>query len=696
MTDTERDFLTIMEESIRNKGTIDHTIAHGVFVGPGQSGKNTLMKRLMGEGPPDPNYMASPSTGIVEDIDVNKVEVKKLCAVASDKCNLTWRKLKYDEEALELMMTISKKEEISPLPEKASKQDTPNADKPHESKSATNDETDNLQEESKHITIYRSDLAPVDIFKKAVKLRRMDALREHLESSWSLYLTNAGGHMEHLPLLVCGPSIFFVTVPLHLNLDEPYEVQYVYPDGSVKKYLSPSTLIEEILQTLATIYTLDYVTLQVGEEEVTLKPTVFIIGTHRDCLTETDKIAEIDHKLQRYIKQTALYHQGSIQFASDFEESDEHRLIFTVNNLSKDDSDFQKIRFAVQQTVERRRQKEFTVQCPSSWLIFSLILHEKYKSSQVLRLEHCFQIAQECGISSQEELTTALSFIHSRLGLVRYFDVKELDSLVVVNPQILFDMIKIEEFHEKGIISVAVMKKISKNDSQLPFMWLIKALSHFRLAAFFKDHDGEKYFFPSALCHAPMTQTHQPTPSVLPPAVIAFESGFCPRGLAGALIKCLMTNEMQSKKSWYLLPSMIFRNQVSFGIEACGDVTLKILPTHLEIAMVPEEYSGDSDDGDSDDRSQTVTCKEAYTQINKCMKIVSDTYKKCEYFWTFYCTLDKCKAIQHPAVVEWRNNRPTALQCKTHNKSSHLPRGYNIWNFARKHNERGKTCSMHD
>ena len=75
-------------------------------------------------------------------------------------------------------------------------------------------------------------MAPVDIFKKAVKLRRMDALREHLKS---LYFTNMGGQIEfqeHLPLLVCGPSIFFVTFPLHYDLDNPYEVRYKYPDGS--------------------------------------------------------------------------------------------------------------------------------------------------------------------------------------------------------------------------------------------------------------------------------------------------------------------------------------------------------------------------------------------------------------------------------------------------------------------------------
>ncbi|MCG8624937.1 MAG: hypothetical protein MJE68_23425, partial [Proteobacteria bacterium] len=348
------------------------------------------------------------------------------------------------------------------------------------------------------------------------------------------------------------------------DLDQPYEVQYQYPDGSVKRYPSPSTLIDEILQTLATIYTLDCVNVQISGEEVTLKPTVFFIGTHKDCLKSIDKqqkIMEIDQTLQRCVRQTSLFHQHSLQFASDFDSSREIRLMFTVNNLSVNDDDFQKIRHAVQQTVEEKFCKEFTVQCPSSWLIFSLVLREKHKLNQVLRLEDAFKIAQECGISSHDELIAALSFIHSRLGLLRYYNVKDLDSLVIVDPQVLFDKItdlieetfvskhahrkEIEDFCEKGIISVAVMKRISERSSkdvQLPLTWLTKVLNHLRLAALFKDHDEEKYFFPSALCHTSTAQDSlvKSIIHIYPASVLlAFETGFCPRGTAGALIKCL-------------------------------------------------------------------------------------------------------------------------------------------------------------
>ena len=101
------------------------------------------------------------------------------------------------------------------------------------------------------------------------------------------YLTNTGGQIEfqeHLPLLVCGPSIFFVTFPLHHDLDKPYDVRYEYPDGRVETYKSPGTLLQELLQTLATISASHFTSGQRRDSKARTKPKVFFIGTHKDCL----------------------------------------------------------------------------------------------------------------------------------------------------------------------------------------------------------------------------------------------------------------------------------------------------------------------------------------------------------------------------------------------------------------------------
>ena len=738
MFEVDDSFISVMEESIRNKGTIDHTIAHGIIVGPGRSGKNTLMNRLMGIRP-DPDCI-SPSTGVLE--TVVKVEVKKMCTVATAVSNLTWQGLEYDEEALELIMTTARDYSAShsvlkPIrkyiiqgqqmqgtvtnnPALDANNATISSPRRHASKTKVakffskvskklgkliykrSRKTVDLQsisrveefQTSKNVVVYSSDLEPVEILKRAVKLRRMDALREHLESSWSLYLTNTGGQIEfqeHLSLLACGPSMFFVTFPLHHELNQPYDVRYEYPDGQVKTYRSTATLLEELLQTLATIDALNYASEQYCDAESNIKPKVFFVGTHRDKLSETTAektIEEIDKLLQKFIRQTSLFHQGSIQFAQPTK-----KLIFAVNNLSTDDNEFQKIRLAVQQTVERKHYEDFTIKCPSSWLVFSLILRAKHKSSQVLSFEECFIIAQECGIPDRRELSQALSFIHSRLGLVRYFNVSGLNELVVIDPQILFDRItdflvntftsshaevnEIEDFYQKGIFPIAFVERINKkcsSDAQLPFIWLTTLLNYLRIAALFRDRYEEKYFFPSAICHAPPephSNEQPPSFSSLPPLLIGFESGFCPRGIPGALIKILMTNELKSKLPWELLQNRIFRNQVSFGIKACGDITLKFFPTHLEIFL-------DSYD-DITESESSVTCLEAYTQIKESMKFATSQLNKCSYYFGFYCTLDECKAHPHPAEIEWLGSSPFKLKCKITHKRGVLPRGYKIY-----------------
>ena len=747
MVEVDNSFICTMEEAIRNKGTINHTISHGIIVGPGRSGKNTLMNRLMGKRP-DPDSL-SPSTGVME--TVVKVEVKKMCTVATAISDLKWQRLEYDEEALELIMTTTKtysasqpvlkpiskyiiqeqqilttnlpletgleiatekksnlkrqkapKNKILKFFSRVSKPFSKFISKQSSKKTVAIENTDTRKDvnveksttirsipEAKDVVLHSSELESVNILKRAVKLRRMDALREHLESSWSLYLTNTGGQIEfqeHLSLLACGPSIFFVNFPLHHDLNQKYEVRYEEPDGQVKAYQSTATLLEELLQTLATIDALDYASEYESDTE-SIKPKVFFIGSHKDKLeprTTVEKtITEIDQVLQKFVRQTSLFRQGSIQFA---QQQPTQKLMFAVNNLSTDDSEFQKIRSTVQQTVERR--EDFTVKCPSSWLVFSLILRAKHKSNQVLSFEECFSVAQECGISDRGELSQALTFIHLRLGLVRYFNVEGLNELVIIDPQILFDRItdllkktftpshaevnQIEDFYYKGILPVEVVESIAKkcdSNVKIPFPWLTKLLNYRRIATLFRDQDGDKYFFPAALCHAPEPISKQsPSFSSLTHLLIGFESGFCPRGVPGALIKVLMTNEMKSEFPWELRPKKIFRNQVSFGIEAYGDVTLKFFPTHIEISI-------DTDDDNTKEELST-TCTEACTQIKQCMKVISSQFSNCPYFLSFYCTLEECQNHPHPAKIEWRGSNPSRLKCKIMDKRGKLPTGY--------------------
>ena len=184
-----------------------------------------------------------------------------------------------------------------------------------------------------------------EIFRVAMKNQGTEGFKKHLASTYSIYLTNTGGQMEFqelLPLLVSGPSVFFVTFQLHKSITETFSVLYVLSDGqSSKSYQSSLNILESLLQTLSSIAAMDtYVYKGLQRKAVPLRPKVFIIGTHKDLLDQKSAkaiIERIDTHLQEVIKSTSHHYEGIIQFAS------ESQMIFTVSNLDPDDKDFQRI-----------------------------------------------------------------------------------------------------------------------------------------------------------------------------------------------------------------------------------------------------------------------------------------------------------------------------------------------------------------
>ena len=93
----EQEHLTAIENAIQDRGQLDHTLVHGVFVGPPRSGKDSLMKHLLGEKITD----TSPSTEVAENVVHVKIEESFTFAASIEQSN--WTRLAYDEEAVHLM-----------------------------------------------------------------------------------------------------------------------------------------------------------------------------------------------------------------------------------------------------------------------------------------------------------------------------------------------------------------------------------------------------------------------------------------------------------------------------------------------------------------------------------------------------------------------------------------------------------------
>lgn len=539
--------------------------------------------------------------------------------------------------------------------------------------------------------------SPLEVFKTAVQTQGLKGHEEHLDTQVSLYLTNTGGQMEFqelLPLLVSGPSMFFLTFRLDRDLNTPYEIVYEIDvqggyGSQLKsyKYISSNTPLDTILQSLASIDAIGTYT-DYKKKNIALKYRILLIGTHRDILEKRTSnaesaIAKINEEIKNAVE-TATYWKHIIH-------ADEDHLIFTVNNFAKDDKDFQLIRSSVQKVIEAG---DFRDDYPSYWLIYSLMLQRLGKRTESFK--KCFEVAKSCGIIEENELKEALYFLDRRMGVIRYFPEDKLKNLVILDPQVLFDKVtqlivetftfehcfldrSVEEEFKKGIFSLKEFERINKKinpDSTINPKWFADLLQHLRIAAPFKEAGIQKYFFPIAISHVAEKQKINiaKTELIICPLVVSFKCGYCPIGLTGGLITYIMEHKVNSGE-WEFRTNGIFRDQVTYVVCDTNDkVTLKSFPTHLEITCIPGP-------GNRDKYPVEGTCIEVKRLFKKGIEIATkrmNYVRNVDITFTFYCTAEMCKeSRKHPAKYIEGTGK---IHCiRDNGLVFDLPKGHHYW-----------------
>ena len=719
LTQEEETHLIAIENAITETGMLDHTLVHGVFVGPPRSGKDSIMKHLLGQAA----SKISPSTGPGAAETAIHVKVEESCTFAATVGQSNWTRLEYDEEALHLLKTTSNNSSVTCPIEGKESTDTQIADPPSAVRESSSDnsqktslhnimqtestleiqpEIDSQPENKVPVQMNKIEQihqkikhkTPIEIFKEAIKKKGLEGIQKQLTNSWSLYLTNTGGQMEFqelLPLLVSGPSMFFITFQLHIGLNERFQVEYELPSGeSSKCYESSLSILDSILQTLSTIAAMGtFVYKGLQKECVPLTPKVFLIGTHKDLLDKKSAatiIDRIDAQLQTVIKLTSHYREGIIQFAS------KSRMIFTVSNLDPSDSDFQAIRSAVEETINAG---DYKMKSPAHWMIYSLVVRQL--QNRVESYDECFAIAKECGIKDKNEFDEALHFIHTKMGLVRYFPHEELkDKIVIVDPQILFEKVtelivetftfknlrsdhfKLEAFERQGIFNLSDFMKISSRTGQkLTPTLFATVLEYLRIAARFQQGGETKYFLPCALTHAP--EKKNVSSSTIPQLIATFQCGYCPKGLFGTLITFLINNEMQSDIEWELDTDNVYRDEVCFQVGPYDTVTIRFMPTHLQISCAES-----NPDLPRINCTQEDVCQEVRESVEKGIKTVTSdiNYINAQHSFTFYCTSDVCSEDPHPSKLKEFKGKLCSLKCEKLKKPFPLPSGYEKWRLC--------------
>ena len=193
---------------------------------------------------------------------------------------------------------------------------------------------------------------------------------------------------------------------------------------------------------------------------------------------------------------------------------------------------------------------------------------------------------------------------------------------------------------------------LTKDDthSELNPSMLLKLLEHLHVVV--RLGDDEKYFMPCAIAHLEETPAQS---SIIPPLLITFKSGYCPKGLFGALVACI-ANKRVANCTLNLDTSKIHRNQVCFTMDQ-HSLLLNFHATYIYIEVIP--YSPDTPLS-----TFCTPCNRIRELIFKNIKIACKTlHYSDDTCLSFQCPCDhdSQQEIFHPAILQ--NDLNNCFQC---------------------------------
>ena len=683
--------LNACRQAIKEKGAIDQIIMQGIFFGLPRSGKTSTKKRLVGKKP----ALEQTSTGVAE--KVSRVEIEKSTVHSTSQS--TWNEVTELNEETALVV-----EDIADHLGANVQQETAAASfsqavvpKKHKSPDSNQSKISIIVRKVKAMFVRKRRSNTTTNERIVLQPDELQVLTTALQSTgailslrggreWTIYISDAGGQSEFqemLPALVSGPSLYFLTFPLHKGLNERFVVEYQHPNGkSIVPFEDSCTVKEVLLQSLASIAsTRSYIRVEDGKP---VTPKVLFIATHRDKLQSEQQLIKIDQELQEIIKKTAAYKENMIVFYS------KEQMVFALNNTSDDDTDIQHVRDAVERIGTHG--DEYKIQTPYTWMIFAITL--RHLPEKVLSIDKCMEIANECGIDTNQELNDALWFLHHNVGIVRHFqEHPDLKDVVIKEPQYIFDKVtelivdtftfqgvgpyEYEEFTKKGIFPADSIKTLSTESDTLTGEKFGDLLEHLHIIAPIEE-EGKivKYFAPAALSHAELPPD-APSKEIIPPMHIVFESGFCPKGMFGALVVSSLKNSKRSQFEWILKEDKIYRDQICLSIGPYSDsFRFSLSPTNIKISLSA-----------TTDRKRKVPldaiCWDVRCEIESSIRNVTEALhytQRAAHHLAFACPEPPPHDQSHAATVKFSpKGEPCTMICQLSGKLYDLPDGYMIW-----------------
>ena len=300
---------------------------------------------------------------------------------------------------------------------------------------------------------------------------------------------------------------------------------------------------------------------------------------------------------------------------------------------------------------------------------------------------------KECGIKSAADLDHALWFLHHRVGIIRHFQsVPALQHVIIKDPQYIFDKVTelivntftfekanmfsntIEDFQKRGIFPLSVFKQISTGDDILTSSKFIALMEHLHIIApLYEGGVATKYFLPCALTHADLPPVTEEC-SVVPPLLVTFDSGYCPRGVFGSLVVHLMKKVKEDLEfPWKIEEDKIYRNQVQMSVGPYDCFRFRLHSQYIRIDLVVS----------SRERRELplgrVCCDVRHCLHESIGKVIEalNYSQKAGHSFAFVCPEETAEI--HPATINSVGSVLHNMECTQTGKRVALPNGYQFW-----------------
>lgn len=451
-----------------------------------------------------------------------------------------------------------------------------------------------------------------DAFLKRVYEKMHTSKEELIESitqhSTTVYLTDTGGQPEFhdiLPLLLQGPALYVMVFNLAESLDGPYTIKCNCAHGNreVVSYESGHS-IANTLGTMLNSFT--YFSAQNEVEHVI--PRLFVIGTHRDKVSQLD--VDSIHERLREVFQLQC---GSPQYEMLFDATQKFGTFFSAIDNTTPDGGIQKFRDLLTEAVKSSKP----VSVPLTWLIFHLALKKEYEEKKVCTLEDAIKLATGCGIN-RKDVQDILTYLHRMLGTILYYqDVPALNHIVICHPEAIYRCVSdlIFAFYQKfprddvrydGLIPDREFKKlIPATYDLLNVDYIVKFLEHFRIISPVPDY--REVFMPCLLQSLPITDETDNSDIDRHPLIICFpftmegrrqECRVIPIGVATALVvdlHSLPSTTFDGKtvqQPWKYSRVRQYKNRYQFTVYNTFTAILVVKPKYLELNVEASNLKG--------------------------------------------------------------------------------------------------------